>query len=136
MANSPDSARAPALVATFGGRDLFITYAGGNGNDVALFTTVPGLAGDYNVNGVVDAADYVLWRNNLGSGTSLPNDDSPGVGPDDYYSLRTQFGKTAGSGSGTERMTPFPNHNHRDADSGGGWRLSRKLEPLIESPSI
>ena len=28
-------------VGTFGGTDLFITYAGGTGNDVALFTSVP-----------------------------------------------------------------------------------------------
>ncbi len=29
------------LVGNFGGRDLFITYAGGNGNDIGLFTAVP-----------------------------------------------------------------------------------------------
>ncbi len=30
-----------ALVGNFNGRDLFITYTAGNGNDVALFTSVP-----------------------------------------------------------------------------------------------
>ncbi len=30
-----------ALIGNFGGRDLFITYAGGDGNDVVLFTSVP-----------------------------------------------------------------------------------------------
>jgi hypothetical protein len=30
-----------ALVASFGGVDLFISYAAGDGNDIALFTTVP-----------------------------------------------------------------------------------------------
>ncbi len=29
------------LVGNFGGQDLFITYGGGDGNDVALFTAVP-----------------------------------------------------------------------------------------------
>ena len=29
------------LVGTFGGHELFITYSGGNGNDVGLFTAVP-----------------------------------------------------------------------------------------------
>jgi hypothetical protein len=62
----------------------------------AAFFVVPG---DYNQNGTVDAADYVLYRNNLGSGTSLPNDDTPGVGPDDYVRWRANFGKTAGSGA-------------------------------------
>ena len=31
------------------------------------------LAGDYNEDGTVDAADYVVWRNNL-NGTTLPNE--------------------------------------------------------------
>jgi hypothetical protein len=57
------------------------------------------VAGDYNQDGAVDAADYVVWRNNLGSGTSLPNDDTPGVGPDDYNRWRSHFGQTAGSGA-------------------------------------
>ena len=57
-----------------------------------------GIPGDYNTNGVVDAADYVLWRNNLNGGTSLPNDDTPGVGQDDYTRWRTHFGEIAGSG--------------------------------------
>ena len=52
----------------------------------------PGLAGDYNNNGAVDAADYVLWRNNP---TSLENEGaSPGVvDPADYTFWRSQFGK-------------------------------------------
>lgn len=59
-----------------------------------------GVPGDYNQNGEVDAADYVLWRDNLGSGVSLPNDDTPGVGQDDYTRWRIHFGQTAGSGGG------------------------------------
>jgi hypothetical protein len=64
-----------------------------------LSVVAPGLPGDYNQNGTVDAADYVLWRNNLGSGTALANDDTPGVGPDDYTRWRARFGQTAGGGS-------------------------------------
>jgi Protein of unknown function (DUF3466) len=66
------------------------------------------LPGDYNQNGVVDAADYVLWRKNLGSGTSLPNDDTPGVGPDDYTRWRTHFGQTAGNGAGSSSNAAVP----------------------------
>jgi hypothetical protein len=69
------------------------------GQLVATTTFAAGLPGDYNQNGAVDAADYVLWRNNLGSGTSLPNDDTAGVGNDDYSRWRSHFGQTA-SGSG------------------------------------
>lgn len=58
------------------------------------------LPGDYNNNGTVDAADYVVWRNQLGSSTSLVNDDTPGVGQDDYARWRANFGLTSGSGAG------------------------------------
>jgi hypothetical protein len=74
------------------------------GQLVATSTFSVGVPGDYNQNGVVDAADYVLWRDKLGSGTSLPNDDSAGVGNDDYTRWRAQFGKTA-SGSGAALIT-------------------------------
>jgi hypothetical protein len=37
-----------------------ISYVGGTGNDVTL--TLAALLGDYNLNGTVDAADYVVWR--------------------------------------------------------------------------
>jgi hypothetical protein len=69
------------------------------GQVVATSTFAPSLGGDYNNNGVVDAADYVLWRNNLGSPTSLPNDDTAGVGEDDYTRWRSHFGQTSGAGA-------------------------------------
>ena len=51
---------------------------------------------DYNNNGVVDGADYVLWRN----GGPLQNDATPGVQPADYNVWRAAFGNTSGSGAG------------------------------------
>jgi len=62
--------------------------------------TLPGLPGDYNEDHTVNAADYTSWRNNLGSGTSLPNDNSNGVGSDDFDRWKTNFGLTGGSGGG------------------------------------
>jgi hypothetical protein len=44
----------------------------------------PGVAGDYNSNGRVDAADYVLWRNNNNTVTTLPNDSTPARDHSDY----------------------------------------------------
>jgi hypothetical protein len=70
----------------------------------STFATPP--LGDYNENGVVDAADYVVWRKNLGSGTSLPNDDTAGVGADDYTRWQAQFGVMAGSGAGLGTAVP------------------------------
>jgi hypothetical protein len=72
------------------------------GQLVATSTFATPLPGDYNQNGVVDAADYVVWRKNSGSGTSLPNDDTPGVGLDDFTRWRAHFGQTvSGNGSGS-----------------------------------
>jgi len=59
-----------------------------------------GVPGDYNANGTVDAADYTVWRNNLGRSTALPNDDTAGVAADDYNRWKTHFGESNGSGSG------------------------------------
>jgi hypothetical protein len=63
-----------------------------------LSTATAGVAGDYNGNGVVDMADYVLWRN----GGPLQNESaSPGVTDSaDYDFWRSHFGATSGSGSG------------------------------------
>jgi T5SS/PEP-CTERM-associated repeat protein len=75
-----------ATVGNFGGTDLAITYAGGDGNDVSLF--VPDLPGDFNLDGTVDAADYVVWRKTDGT-------------PAGYDVWRAHFGQTAGGGAGT-----------------------------------
>ncbi|MGD9636871.1 MAG: PEP-CTERM sorting domain-containing protein [Pirellulales bacterium] len=56
------------------------------------------LPGDYSGNNMVDAADYSIWRDRLGSTNSLLNDDTPGVGQDDYVRWRTKFGQTLSSG--------------------------------------
>jgi T5SS/PEP-CTERM-associated repeat protein len=77
-------------------------------NNVVLSVVAAGLAGDYNENGVVDAADYTVWRDNLGSLTALPNDDTAGVGPDDYTRWVNNFGQTSGSGSGIGSNATVP----------------------------
>lgn len=62
------------------------------------------VAGDYNNDGTVDAADYVVWRNQLGQGTALPNTDPTDtdntVTQAEYNFWRSRFGSAAGSGSG------------------------------------
>lgn len=71
-------------------------------------TGPPGVLGDYNLNGVVDAADYVTWRDNRGSLVSLPNDNTNGVAADDYARWRSRFGQTSGSGAGELTAVPEP----------------------------
>jgi hypothetical protein len=65
-----------------------------------LLTTM--LAGDYNNNGVVDTADYLMWRTNQGKSNALANDAIGGViGQAQFNQWRAHFGQTvAGSGSG------------------------------------
>ena len=49
---------------------------------------LPGVQGDYNGNGIVDAADYTVWRDHLGQTFALPNEgtgQTPGtVSIEDY----------------------------------------------------
>ena len=55
----------------------------------------PATPGDFNGNGVVDAADYVVWRKTDGS-------------PEGYNEWRTNFGRTTGAGSLSDAIVPEP----------------------------
>lgn len=60
------------------------------------------LIGDYNNDGLVDGADYVLWRDRLGSYQLLPNDPIGGqVSMAHYAQWRSHHGESAGGGSST-----------------------------------
>jgi hypothetical protein len=87
---------------------------GVNGNGTArpptydLFVAAPGgVIGDFNGNGAVDAADYVLWRD----GGVLQNEGgiTPGAAtPEDYQTWRANFGKPAASAGGLGAAVPEP----------------------------
>ena len=74
------------------------------------------LAADYNANGVVDAADYTVWRDSFGqSDAGLPADGNANgqVDVDDYDFWRAEFGTGfprdgAGSGSPAGDSVPEP----------------------------
>jgi hypothetical protein len=55
---------------------------------------VRALPGDYNDDGVVDAADYAVWRNNVGApaGTLLNDGDGGTIGQAHYDTWRANFG--------------------------------------------
>jgi hypothetical protein len=59
--------------------------------DVKLVDAPAPLAGDYNGDGAVNAADFVVWRKNPGA---------HGGDPAGYNTWRTNFGRTSGAGSG------------------------------------
>jgi hypothetical protein len=72
----------------------------------------PALPGDYNANGVVDAADYVIWRENNGlmGGATPAQGDGTGDGNvtvEDYNFWRTNFGNGAGAGAMVATNAPF-----------------------------
>lgn len=71
------------------------------------------LVGDYNGNGVVDAADYVVWRN----GGPLQNEgDTPGaVTSEDYHVWRANFGRALGTGSGATIVRAPPLESRQTA---------------------
>jgi hypothetical protein len=77
-----------------------IDHPGGDVGSPGIAPAVIAIAlpGDYNQNGVVDAADYVVWRENEGLPITLPNDTTPGeVNEFDFETWRTNFGHTAAS---------------------------------------
>jgi hypothetical protein len=60
--------------------------------------------GDYNGNGIVDAADYVVWRNTLAApaspaGSGADGNQSGAVDPGDYTYWRNRFGNVGSTAS-------------------------------------
>jgi hypothetical protein len=77
----------------------------------AAIITAPSLVGDYNSNGVVDAADYVVWRESLGStGAGLAADGNHDnlVTSLDYELWKTNFGSSSGGVSSSASHVSVP----------------------------
>ena len=93
---------------------------------VALAAVSPVLAGDYNDDGVVDAADYVVWRKSLG-GPSLPNETvSLGiVDQADYSEWRVSFGNTANAKHDSHDSTQSPRTLRLAPNTRGLRKLNR-----------
>jgi hypothetical protein len=91
VAGTFDAVSLPALTA---GLSWSINY---NPTNVQLLV-VQALLGDFNGDGSVGAADYVVWRKGLGTIYTQ----------NDYNVWRTHFGQTAGSGSGASGSVPEP----------------------------
>jgi hypothetical protein len=88
-----DFANAPA------GRYLVLFFTNGDsffpgGQELRLFTA-PDLSGDFNHDGSVDAADYVVWRKTGGT-------------PQEYAIWRANFGRSFGSGAGAHANAIVP----------------------------
>jgi hypothetical protein len=77
--------------------------------DVLDALTPINLPGDYNGNGTVDAGDYTVWRDTLGSTTNLTADGNGNntIDTADYDVWKQNFGNTAGSGA-SKSAVPEP----------------------------
>ena len=90
--------------------DLQFTYWGSSGGAFSYFrsTLPPPVApptGDYNHNGVVDAADYTVWRDTLSQTVAAPGAGADGnqnglVDPGDYTFWKEHFGEAVPLGTG------------------------------------
>jgi hypothetical protein len=89
-----------------------VDHSGGDvGSPGKVGASTGELLGDYNEDGKVDAADYTVWRDRLGTGGNLPNDASPGsITIEDYNYWKSHFGATGGSGAQTAIAVPEPMH--------------------------
>jgi hypothetical protein len=68
------------------------------GYSVLQFEFAAAPPGDFNVDGMVDAADYIVWRKGLGTAYMAH----------DYDMWRAHFGETAGSGAALPSAEPLP----------------------------
>ena len=71
--------------------------------------TLAQLAGDYNNDGFVDAADYTVWRDNLGASAEAISNRDPGntdemVNQADYDFWKANFGNVLGAGASAHVM--------------------------------
>ncbi|TWT36463.1 hypothetical protein KOR34_13690 [Posidoniimonas corsicana] len=79
-------------------------------DEIYGITGPEGLPGDYNDDGLVDAADYTVWRDNTGAPAgTLPNDvDGGEIGAPQYATWRENYGAGAGpsaAGAGVPEPT-------------------------------
>jgi hypothetical protein len=94
---------------------LYIAVTDDAGHPLALPPAT--LLGDYNGDGIVNAADYVEWRNGLGTAFNQT----------DYDVWRAHFGQTTGSGFGVRQnaTTPEPATMMLLVFTTAGWCLRR-----------
>jgi serralysin len=97
----------------------FVRVTGATADSVQLYdlklsaaAAIAALTGDYNHDGVVDAADYTVWRDELGqtgSGLAADGNNDNTVNETDYNLWQSDFGHTSpGGGSLASTAVPEP----------------------------
>jgi hypothetical protein len=116
------------------------TTTGSNFSATFVQSGVPGNLGDYNGNGVVDAADYTVWADHRGqSVAAFSGADGNGNGvidTTDYNVWRSQFGKVfpgAGAGSSMAADAPVAAQSVATSTSPAHDALDLALSQLVAS---
>ncbi|WP_425395116.1 PEP-CTERM sorting domain-containing protein [Aeoliella sp.] len=108
-------------------RDAYVSYV-----------TVVALTGDFNDDGIVNLADYTVWRNNLGGPESALNGNGVNTGGSagvvdqaDYAAWKSNFGNTSGAGALQTLSTnvPEPGTATLLVLAAGGLVCSRRFRP-------
>jgi hypothetical protein len=90
----------------------FTSYAGANftvsnvqiGDAATMLPPTLSSQGDFNHDGIVNTADYILWRKSMGqTGVNLPADGNGNnqVDSGDLFTWRTHFGQSVSAGAGS-----------------------------------
>lgn len=90
------------------------------------------IPGDFNLDGVVNAADYIVWRANLGKQGLAPFTGGDGNGDGlvtsaDYSIWKSHFGTHASGGAGANAAVPEPTTTMLLMWAVVGWCLRRRL---------
>jgi len=100
-------------------------------NAVRLSAIAAMLAGDYNGNGEVDAADYTVWQDNFGSMINLAADGNGNgvVDAADYTIWQDNFGNTLAGSSNAASLTAIPEPSTLGVVLAGTlWSLTRRRQ--------
>jgi hypothetical protein len=99
---------------------------------MALLTVSLILPGDFNNDGLVDAADYVAWRKGLGAEMRLPGDTTPGaVTSADFQVWRSNYGAAMPASASAKSVVPEP--TAWQIAILGGFALRRRIRPRTKS---
>ena len=98
-----------------------------------------GLSGDFNGDGVVNLADYTVWRNNLGAASDTPinnaGDDQPGVNTGDYAVWKDNFGSGGGPPWAVPATVPEPGTCSLVVIGViGAWAARRSIRSVLSKP--
>lgn len=81
------------------------------GSAADFFAFPPAVSGDFNADGIVDTADYLVWRKTMGqTGHQLAADANGNGSVDigDFSAWQANFGKVLSGGSGGDSPVPEP----------------------------